>query len=540
MGKTAGDGGELALFLLGSVHYRKRARPATIRLRSVSRPMLVFVTRGDGALLLDGAAYKLEAGSLFYFAPGMSVETAGAYGEWAYYIVLLDTAVIARRDGALYAAPSLRLPSFLVPGRLIVTDAKRTLKRFERLYVESRSALGSDADRSLLHVRFQELLHAIVDGMEERGKQGGDGGIGIGETIRFMRERFAEKITLATLAGIAGFTPSSYSRAFAKTMGQSPIDYLIGLRISGAKRLLSETGSRVKDVSAAVGFENEFYFSRIFKQQVGIAPALYIKRRKIRVATASCLDYQDNLQSLGYEPVASVNCFRYPWMSDEEYARITAEQMNRLEQVRPELIIGDYFHQPLADRLGDIAPATFLPSESDWRIIHGTIAELVGLEEEGRRTIRGMELREREAARELGHALGNETIIVLQINHRLARIQGTVRHPLNELLYGGLGLKPGANIPNNHFRLELPPERLPSLQADRLFVHRNHLPAGSETVYERMRATSAWNAIKAVRYGQVRHIPNWFRMSWNPPGRSRIIDELLLSVSEQRQPWTNE
>ncbi|MDF2725566.1 MAG: AraC family transcriptional regulator [Paenibacillus sp.] len=540
MGKGLQDRDGLILFLLEAVYRRRHVCPAAVKLRRIPRPMLVFVTRGGGTLLLDGAPYKLEAGSLFYFAPGMSVEAAGHTGELTYYVAMLDTIAVGTKDGTLRAAPSLRLPSFLVPGRLIVTNAKQTLARFERLYTGSRDVRRRNADRSLLQIRFQELLHDIVEGMAGRSERGGsEGGPvedagGIGGTIRFMEEKYAEKVTLPTLARMAGFTPSSYSRAFAKMIGISPIDYLTGIRIAGAKRLLSDSGSRVKDVSAAVGFESEFYFSRIFKQHVGVSPALYMKRRTIRVATASCLDYHHNLQAIGYETAAAVNCFRYPWMTDEEYGRVWNEQLEELERAQPDLIIGDYFHEPMALRLRAIAPAVFLANETDWRTTHAAIAELVGLEQEGARTISGMELREREASRRLGEAFGGDTVIVLQINHRLARIQGTVRHPLNELLYGGLGLKPGANIPRNHFRLELPPDRLPSLEADRLFVHRNHVQAGCELVYERLRATSAWSAIAAVQRGQVRHIPNWFRMSWNPLGRSRIIDELLESAETGR------
>lgn len=530
MKPQSGKERQVALFLLASVRRRKRSgNLPPIRRKTVPLPMLCFVRQGEGTVLLDGAAYRFDPGSLFFFAPGMTIETEASTPQLDYYIVLLQTAVVsakARQEPVIAEEGSLRLPSFLVPGRLLVEDSRQTLRRFERLHEESRSPEQTAASRSLQHIRLQELLNYIVQ-ETARLVPSKEAVPNLERTIRYMEEQFHMKITLNRLAVIAGFTPSSYSRAFAKTIGMPPIDYLNRIRVDQAKRLLAEANCRIKDVSASVGFENEFYFSRLFKQNVGLSPSLYMKRDRLRIAVASCLALEHNLQSVGGEAVATVNCFRYPGMSDEEYGHSIAAQLTALRKAKPDLIVGDYFHEPYTAILKPIAPVLILANDPDWRVNHRKIAGLAGLEEAAERTIADMERLEREACDALSNSLGRETIILMQVNHRLTRIQGTVRHPLNELFYSGLGLKPGSNIPRNHFRLEFAPEWLPSLQADRLFIHKNHTRAGCENVYRAMQRTEAWKSIKAVRDDNVQLIPNWFRMSWTPPGRREIIAELL-------------
>ncbi|TMV48465.1 AraC family transcriptional regulator [Paenibacillus mesophilus] len=520
-------GRDAALYMLASVRRRRRAGPYSMPHRQVALPALCFVKHGEGKLLLDGIAYRFDPGSLFYFMPGMAVQAELDAPQLDYYIVLLDTVFVSGRKGAEPPdAASLRLPPFLVPGRLLTRESRQLLKRFEKLHEENRSLTQTPSGRSLQHIRLQELLNFIVQ--ETAGREPvKETGTNIERTVKYMKEQYRTKISLNTLADMAGFTPSSYSRAFAKTVGMSPIEFLTGLRVAGAKQLLSRPDCRVKDVSAAVGFESEFYFSRIFKQTVGVSPSLYMKRDRLRVAVASCLALEDNLLSVGFEAAAAVNCFRYPGMDDEEHGRTMAAHLAALRRACPDLIVADCFHAAFEAQLKQIAPVVMLRNDPDWRVNHTRIAELVGQEEEAKRTIGSMEQRERQARLLLGSTLGKARIAIMQVNHKLARLQGTAHHPLNELCYNGLGLQPGGNIPSSHFRQEFTPEWLPALEADYLFIHKNHIRAGCDRIFRVMQSTASWNSIQAVRDDNVHFIPNWFRMSWTPPGRHRIIDELL-------------
>jgi len=101
------------------------------------------------------------------------------------------------------------------------------------------------------------------------------------KTVAYMQTHYQDKIDMTTLSSMAGLTTSSYSRLFKKTMKVAPVKYLTLIRIERAKRLLLLHGAPVKEVSAAVGFGDEFYFSRIFRRIVGITPSRYGQSRSL-------------------------------------------------------------------------------------------------------------------------------------------------------------------------------------------------------------------------------------------------------------------
>lgn len=485
--------------------------------------------------MLDGVPLRFEPGSLFYFPRGMNVRLEQKRPRLEYDVVLLQ--LVERSDRRLEAVEGLSVPwpPFLTPGRLMIRDNSEVRRRFDRLLADAGRATGRanapDSVQVLRHSRLQALLSCLsetdpaVRSLEGRLSPRANGS-GLGDTIRFMDQAYRGKINLDTLAAKAGFTPSSYSRAFANAVGLPPLEYLTRVRVAAAKRLLT-ADSQVKTAAVRVGFDNEFHFSRTFKQTVGIAPSLFKNRHSLSVAVASCLALEGNLTAVGRSVCASVDCYRYPGMEEAEYARIWTAQLDTLRRARPGLIIADYFHAPLRELLQQIAPVVMLDNVPDWLVNFRRMAELAGVEDAAERTLEELACRERVARERLLPLIGGDSIALMQINHRVVRLHGTAHHPLNELVYGGLGLKPGANMPTPHFRQEFPPEWLPAFDADRLFIHQHHAKAGSDQVCRKLERTDAWQSIRAVREGKVRRIPNWFCLSWTPPGRLQILRELV-------------
>ena len=72
-----------------------------------------------------------------------------------------------------------------------------------------------------------------------------------------------------------GFLEMAKQRDFKKEMGKSIINYLIDVRISEARNLISGSALPLSAISEKVGFEDYNYFSRIFKKRVGYTPRQY-------------------------------------------------------------------------------------------------------------------------------------------------------------------------------------------------------------------------------------------------------------------------
>ncbi|WP_159884204.1 AraC family transcriptional regulator [Paenibacillus puerhi] len=512
-----------SIYMFSSV--RRRTFPHTPEARVYRVPvyMLCLITKGEAVLLLDGEVRRIRPLELYVLVPGMMIETTAQCGPIQVAAVLFKPVVIIKKRGELVVQDAPGLHGNLAAGLVPLRHPQQVLDRIVQLEKNSRH-LGR-AGAFTLRLQLETLIYGLTDEGTEPADRGDSR---IARSIAYMESHYDGKISVDVLARIAEMTSAAYSRLFRKATGLLPLDYVNQLRIDKAKHLLRQEDSRVKEVSASVGFRSEFYFSRLFQRKVGVAPTLYMKRDKLRVGVASSLGYRDYLLSVGIEPVYSADLYLYPGMDPNEYQALFDHQLRKMSESRPDLIIGDHYHTAFQDQLRAVAPHVFVDFQIwDWRTNFIKIAELVDRRREAEQALALLELRITDVRQQLKTMLGSGRVTVMQVSHRAVSIQGRVHHPLNELLYGELEAAPGGQVPEDTWRWEMPPESLPVLETEHLFIQKHHIRAGSEEVFERMRRTAAWNAIPAVSRNQVRLIPNWFVMSWTPRGRNQIMDFLI-------------
>ncbi|PAE89808.1 helix-turn-helix domain-containing protein [Shouchella clausii] len=100
------------------------------------------------------------------------------------------------------------------------------------------------------------------------------------ETIRYIHAHYHEPITLGQLAARYDMTPKYFSAAFRKCTGVGPIDYVIHCRMKRAHQLLMTGAFTVSAVARSVGYQDPYYFSRLFKKQFGVAPSYVLLEMK--------------------------------------------------------------------------------------------------------------------------------------------------------------------------------------------------------------------------------------------------------------------
>ncbi|HEY9445679.1 MAG TPA: helix-turn-helix transcriptional regulator, partial [Burkholderiales bacterium] len=84
-------------------------------------------------------------------------------------------------------------------------------------------------------------------------------------------------------AAAAGLSPHYLAHLVKKETGKTFVELVTERRMERACELLSHTGMKIAEVAAAVGFEDDAYFARRFKQRYGIAPGSY----RIRASKSS-------------------------------------------------------------------------------------------------------------------------------------------------------------------------------------------------------------------------------------------------------------
>lgn len=102
----------------------------------------------------------------------------------------------------------------------------------------------------------------------------------------YISVNISENISLDDLALVSKYSRYHFLRAFKKSTGLSPNQYLLNKRLSLAKKLLSSTDESITDVSLNVGFQNVSYFSKKFRRHTGMNPSKY--RESTKVGLSEC------------------------------------------------------------------------------------------------------------------------------------------------------------------------------------------------------------------------------------------------------------
>jgi AraC-like DNA-binding protein len=90
--------------------------------------------------------------------------------------------------------------------------------------------------------------------------------------LRAIHRAPEKKWSVASLAREAGMSRTVFATTFAETMGETPAQYLLGVRMAVAQDLLRSSPMSLSDVAWRVGYANEGAFGRAFKRYFGISP----------------------------------------------------------------------------------------------------------------------------------------------------------------------------------------------------------------------------------------------------------------------------
>lgn len=90
-----------------------------------------------------------------------------------------------------------------------------------------------------------------------------------------MKENLERHITMSQLAEFTGYTPSHFSAIFKRTVGHAPISYFNLIKIQAACQMLDSTDMNINQIAAKLGFDDTYYFSRLFNKIMGMPPTAY-------------------------------------------------------------------------------------------------------------------------------------------------------------------------------------------------------------------------------------------------------------------------
>ncbi len=491
-------------------------------------PALIIVTDGQGWIETDGQRCLLDKGAGFLFERG-AVDRIST-GEQGLSFYRLHFEVIAAGENKVLAMQCLSEDGLLQPGPLQCRPFPQIILLLESILQSQRSAEG--IERFAAQSRFQELLLLLMRA-NPCAAVPEDEQAAVQRSIQYMQEHFNETVTVDDLAEIAGLGRSRFSRLFKEQTGQIPLEYLNGLRIERAQQQLLMSKDRLHEIALAVGYSNEYYFSRRFKGSVGVTPGKYrsLYQEGTRIFAPFLEDY---LLALGITPVAQ---YCHPDWGKQDYLGlhhipafdISSGDWQALFRYTPELImLDDGFQRWHLEECRQVAPLFKLPfHQENWRATLRSAAVIFGLTGRVQEVIGHYEQKARDARQLLSRAAGMQTVAVLRIYSGGMMLYGCDGLGYTgEVLHRDLGLQPHhlvRQLCRGRKQVNLSREALAQLTADHLFITFDRQMGEGRELLE----TPFWRKLPAVRSGCVYEMDFMAWMNYGVMSHQRKIADVL-------------
>lgn len=247
---------DVGFFPRAQDHYRERKD-------GIEEYILIYCTEGKGTIRVESREYHLGPNQAFCIPRGRG-HRYWAWGEEPWSILWVH---FKGEDTAFYPLEEERLVS--LSG---IHEENRMMFLFDLLFraLEGDYTLGN-------FIYLSQVLSLILGELYQRERRGaaGEGSRRATDVIRYMVRHLDQPLTLEQLAQEFDMSKSGLNAVFQKHTGRSPMDFFIRLKMKEACKILRSTDLRVYEAAQRVGYQDPYYFSRIFRKVVGISPREY-------------------------------------------------------------------------------------------------------------------------------------------------------------------------------------------------------------------------------------------------------------------------
>ena len=255
----------IGIFPKASGHLRNRPL-------GCSQYILLYCIEGEGWVVIAGRRYVVAKNQLFI----IDAKTPCAYGAnkknpWTNYWIHF-----AGENAALYTPPVNQVidisPSenSRLGERLLLFE--EMLQNVEDYFTFEKVVYANICLKQFLtSVKHLDVYRAINKEPENDLLQ---------KVISFMKNNLHKNIRIDEFAHKCNCSTSNIYKLFKNNLDSAPLDFFIHLKMEKACRLLTNTNMKVKEVGRKVGYDDQYYFSRIFSKHIGLSPVKYRKEEK--------------------------------------------------------------------------------------------------------------------------------------------------------------------------------------------------------------------------------------------------------------------
>ncbi|WP_139991697.1 AraC family transcriptional regulator [Paenibacillus paridis] len=508
-------------YVMQGIQYLVSAAGEQMKVAAGVEPMLLIVVTGNGVLQWE-RGQQLLAQHMIFSIPPKELAWITNDGQSALGCYVITYKVYQTEKNNYHQAQLTINESILLAGRNSVLEATDSIQDMVKSLYRSVS-IGEEQEAIATHFLFQKLIFALTE-QKQFQKDNKNPRLAVKRTLQYMERHLDEAISIEGLAKLANVSRRWYTVLFKEMTGENPHDYLIGLRIRKAKDLLNLSEDSFHTIARRVGFEDEHYFSRRFKQKVGLSPRYYLQQRR---HFGTRVTYPELMHVLGVTPIAAPTPHQefpyYLQASFREVEKLHCDKTLSLDKVRlskPDFIVAsEWQDQAIYEELSDIATTVLLPNREDWRDELRDMAEILGKRSEANRVIERFADKLDQARECLYFAVKGETVVYVRLTSEGAVVFGE-KSSRGRILYTELGLKPPSVSALNQEGIVLPFNRLCELKADHIILQADDM---------KLRGISNGESLLRGRESRIYQVGNeeWYNFSFSPLSTHFAVDEII-------------
>ena len=242
---------------------------------------LIFVLSGQGKYRIEHKIYTVSEGDLIVINPGVlhqslvsnpenpTTEAIVGFTDIQFAGFLLNEVPLPEDGAVIHTQGELRQKLFKI---FTSMDAENVVRRTGRYYMLKAYLMQA----LLLLVREQTEAIAVSTGCSFKSA---NKKYVVEQMIEYFEDHYAEKISLDQIADNTYLSTVYISKIFKAETGDTPIRYLINIRLEKAKELL-ENGweGSIQEVAMEVGYDDAYHFSKLFKKRYGVSPSKVMRK----------------------------------------------------------------------------------------------------------------------------------------------------------------------------------------------------------------------------------------------------------------------
>lgn len=237
-----------------------------------SQYILLYCVEGEGWVEIGGKRQIVSANQLFVISPKTACRYgAGSKNPWSNYWLHFTG------ENALVYSPAINRVIDILPSsnsrieeRLLLFE--EMLQNVESHFKYEKVAYANICLKQfLMSIKYLQVYRSVKKEPENDLLE---------KVISFMKNNLNRNIRIDDFAKKCNCSSSNIYKLFKNNLDTAPLDFFIHLKMERACKYLVKTNMKVKEIGVKLGYEDPYYFSRIFSKHIGQSPANYRREER--------------------------------------------------------------------------------------------------------------------------------------------------------------------------------------------------------------------------------------------------------------------